>query len=61
MSGQDFRHFGLQSSPRSGSEDGPDRRVELITGRMRRRSWTDAEKAAIVAESLEPGGGLSRI
>lgn len=56
---QDFRHFGLQSSLQSslqsGSEDGPDRRVELITGRMRRRSWTDAEKAAIVAESLEPG------
>jgi transposase len=55
VSGQDFRHFGLQGSPQSGSEDGPDRRVELITGRMRRRSWTDAEKAAIVAECLEPG------
>ena len=28
---------------------------------MRRRSWTDAEKAAIVAESLEPGAKVTAV
>jgi transposase len=31
------------------------RRVELITGRRRRRDWTTEEKAEILAASLEPG------
>jgi len=31
------------------------RRIELITGVSRRRRWTPAEKAALVAESLQPG------
>ena len=31
-------------------------RVELITGRQRRRQWTDEEKADIVLESFARGG-----
>jgi transposase len=31
------------------------RRVEVLTGAPRRRRWSAAEKAAIVAESLAPG------
>ncbi len=30
------------------------RRIELITGRRKRRSWTAREKAEIVAASAEP-------
>ena len=33
------------------------RRVEVLTGVPRRRRWSAAEKAAIVAESLIPGAG----
>lgn len=32
----------------------PVRRIEVFTGSGRRRSWTAAEKAAIVAESCDP-------
>jgi transposase len=59
MGGESFLKLGLESGPQSSSEDGADHRVELITGRMRRRSWTDAEKAAIVAESLAPGAQVT--
>src|ERR1700748_2565719 len=31
------------------------RRVEVLTGAERRRHWSTAEKAAIVAETLVPG------
>jgi transposase len=37
------------------------RRVEVLTGTPRRRRWTDAERAAIVAESLAPGARASEI
>ena len=37
------------------------RRVEVLTGPERRRYWTAAEKAAIVAESLAPGAVASMI
>ena len=33
----------------------PVRRIELFTGEGRRRAWSDAEKAAIVAESYASG------
>ena len=33
----------------------------MLTGTPRRRRWTDAEKAAIVAESLAPGARTSEI
>ena len=35
--------------------EAPARRVEIFTGAGRRRSWTEQEKAAIVAESFEDG------
>jgi transposase len=42
--------------------DGPSfRRVEVLTGAPRRRRWSAAEKAAIVAESLAPGAVASTI
>jgi transposase len=37
------------------------RRVEVITGRRRRRSWTAGEKAAMVAASAEPGANISEV
>src|SRR3954451_19965605 len=42
-------------------EGGAYRRIELITGVARRRRWTAAEKAALVAESLEPGVNISAL
>ena len=37
------------------------RRVEVLTGTPRRRRWSAAEKAAIVAESFAPGAVASAI
>ena len=37
------------------------RRVEVLTGVPRRRRWSAAEKAAIVAESLAPGAVASTV
>jgi Transposase len=37
------------------------RRVEVLTGAPRRRRWSAAEKAAIVAESQAPGAQTSEI
>jgi transposase len=37
------------------------RRIELITGAVRRRRWSRADKARIVAESLEPGANVSEV
>jgi transposase len=37
------------------------RRVEVLTGTPRRRRWSTAEKAAIVAESFAPGAVTSEI
>src|ERR671939_1924287 len=37
------------------------RRVEVLTGVPRRRRWSAAEKAAIVAESLAPGAIASTV
>ena len=36
-------------------------RVEVITGRQRRRRWTTEEKARIVAESLEADANISDV
>jgi transposase len=36
-------------------------RVEVITGRRRRRDWSDAEKARILAESADPGVNISEV
>ena len=37
------------------------RRIEVLTGVPRRRRWSAAEKAAIVAESLAPGAVASTV
>jgi len=37
------------------------RRVEVITGERRRRTWSDEEKARIVAESADPDANISEI
>jgi transposase len=37
------------------------RRIEVITGRRKRRSWTAKEKAEIVAASAEPGVNISDV
>jgi transposase len=42
-------------------EGGEYRRIELITGSARRRRWSAAEKAAMVAESLQPGVNVSEL
>jgi len=42
-------------------QDAEYRRVELITGRKRRRDWTAAEKAEILAASMEPGAVVTEV
>ena len=37
------------------------RRVELITGRRKRRNWSDAEKIEILAASNEAGSNFSEV
>ena len=39
----------------------PVRRLELFTGTGRRRTWSEAEKAAIVAESAAPHTSISAV
>ena len=36
-------------------------RVEVITGRERRRRWSEEQKRAIVTESLAPGAMVSEV
>jgi transposase len=43
------------------SKDEPVRRLEVFTGTGRRRSWTAAQKARIVAESYESGDDVSSV
>ena len=42
-------------------EEGAYQRVEVITGRRRRRRWTAEEKGRIVAESFEEGANISEV
>ena len=37
------------------------RRVEVITGRRRRRFWSDDEKVRIVAESADPEANVTEV
>ena len=37
------------------------RRVEVITGRRRRRSWSEEEKRHLVALANEPGSSISEV
>jgi transposase len=36
-------------------------RVEVITGRERRRSWSDEQKRKLVAEAFEPGTKVTEV
>jgi transposase len=50
----DYRH--------DARDDGaPYQRVEVITGRQRRRTWADDEKQRIVLESLKPDANVSAV
>jgi transposase len=40
---------------------GPAQRLEIFTGVGRRRTWTAAQKAAIVSESFEDGAAVSQV
>jgi len=42
-------------------EDDSYRRIEVITGKRRRRRWTAKEKGRIVAESFEAGANISEV
>ncbi|MEO8716235.1 MAG: transposase [Acetobacteraceae bacterium] len=42
-------------------EAGDYRRIEVITGSVRRRQWAADEKAEIIAESLQPGMNVSEL
>ena len=42
-------------------DDGPVRRMEVFTGAGRRRSWSDEDKARIVAESYVEGETVSGV
>ncbi len=42
-------------------EDSDYRRIEVITGKRRRRNWTAKEKARIVAESAESGACIADV
>lgn len=37
------------------------RRIEVLTGSIRRRVWSDEDKARIVEESLAPGARVSEV
>ena len=51
-----LRHMSISEHKHvSEGEAVPARRIEIFTGAGRRRSWTEQEKAAIVAESFEDG------
>jgi transposase len=53
--------FGDHNSLQDSHEDGRYRRIEVITGRQRRRSWSAREKAEIVSQSAEPGVNISEV
>jgi transposase len=52
---------GHQGSDQSRHQGEPYRRIEVITGPVRRRRWTADEKARILIESLAPGARISDV
>src|SRR5262249_27932238 len=45
----------------TGVRDGAMARVEVFTGPERRRRWTEEQKRAIVAQTLEPGAVVAEV
>jgi transposase len=58
ISGDDFMVTSMLDAR---NEGGAYQRVEVITGRQRRRRWTAEEKARIVAESFEADANISDV
>jgi transposase len=56
--GASGRRYGRRNDD---AKDGGYRRVEILTGPGRRRKWSDADKARIVAETLEPGAVVAEV
>jgi len=52
---------GHQGSDQSRHQGEAYRRIEVITGPVRRRRWTADEKARILMESLAPGARISDV
>lgn len=53
---------GLHHDMHQDRHEGCDyQRIEVITGRRRRRNWTAEERARIVAESAAPGANISEV
>lgn len=50
-----------QDSHQDRHRGGGYRRIELITGEARRRSWSAEEKARILAESFQPGAKVADV
>src|SRR5215472_9385951 len=48
-----------QDSHQDRHQGGGYRRIELITGEVRRRPWSAEEKARILAESFQPGAKVA--
>ena len=55
---ESIRH---QGSDQGRHQDESYRRIEVITGAVRRRRWTADEKAQILMESLAPGAQVSEV
>ena len=52
---------GIMVDVNDDANGGGYRRVEVLTGPGRRRRWSDADKARIVAETLEPGAVVAEV
>jgi transposase len=50
-----------QHGAQGGQRDDRLRRIEVITGRERRRRWSAEEKAKITTESFAPGANISAV
>jgi transposase len=53
--------MGADAMHQDRHEAGGYRRIELITGRRKRRNWTATEKAQILSESAEPDANISDV
>ena len=51
----------LESKADEAGDTGLVRGFEVITGTVRRRQWSEDEKARIVIESLKPGANVSEV
>lgn len=61
MTAASDHRFGCNGRHRVDTKTDTLRRFEVITGVGRRRRWSAAEKARIVAESLAPGASVSAV